>query len=278
MHEEQRRRLQATIERATKIRATLQPLINAHGERVHFRPSSTGITMIGLRPDRPQRGVSVGDLEALVRDFDAAYARSCAEIGQDRPTPEKALQSHLISDAYAHGRKMAAINVGCTDGTELVFVTDEISMPIAGKEMVCDILALRRDAGRFTPVLLELKSRRDLKRLVEQVTGYAALIDAHAHLFAELYGALLGERVVFDAPTEKWIVWPAVGDGPDPRESELAQKGIRCVGYRQSGASYSFTVGRAPEGGSVVVARDPPDPDGRNPSSARNAHSTEERG
>ena len=31
-----------------------------------------------------------------------------------------------------------------------------------------------------------------------QVEGYAKLIDEHAELFAELYGALLGQAVTFD--------------------------------------------------------------------------------
>jgi hypothetical protein len=245
--DEQRRRLQATIGWARKLRATLQATVEACGDRVHFRPSSTGVAMIGLLSERPQRGkAGLANVERVARDFEALFEQHCVRVEQGRVTGEKALQSFLIRDAQTHGRKMAAINAACADGTELVFVTDEIALPVDGGKMVCDILALRRDGGRCVPVLLELKDDRMLTRLVEQVRGYAALIDAHSDLFAELYGALLGERVVFDAPTEKWIVWPAVGDGPDPRESELAEKGIRCVGYRQSGASYSFSVGAAP--------------------------------
>jgi hypothetical protein len=108
---------------------------------------------------------------------------------------------------------------------------------------VCDILALRRDGGRCRPVLLELKDSRMMTRLVEQVTSYAALIDAHADLFAELYGAVLGERIVFDGSVERWIVWPAAGEGPEPREAELGAQGIRVVGYRLSEDGYRFEVG-----------------------------------
>ena len=50
-----------------------------------------------------------------------------------------------------------------------MFVTDEIALPVEGGEIVCDILALRRDGGRSTPVLLELKDDRLLTRLAEQV-------------------------------------------------------------------------------------------------------------
>lgn len=106
---------------------------------------------------------------------------------------------------------------------------------------MCDILALRRDDGRSTTVLLELKDARMLTRLVEQIGGYSKLVDEHADLFAELFGALLAEPVMFDAPTEKWIVWPAAGPGPDPREEELRAKGIRVVEC-EVGDGYAFRV------------------------------------
>lgn len=92
-------------------------------------------------------------------------------------------------------------------------------------------------------VLLELKDARMLTRLVEQVDGYAKLVDEHAELFAELFGALLGEPVMFDGPTERWIVWPAAGAGTDPREAELRKRGVRAVGYTVASASHLFAVG-----------------------------------
>ncbi len=243
----QRRRLQATIEWARKIRSTLQPLLDAHGDRVHFRPSSTAVAMVGLLPDRPQRGKSgITNLTPVVTDFEPMFAANCRDIEHGRATGEKALQSYIIRDAQRNGRKMAAINAasqGTDDPVELVFVTDEISLPVVGSKAVCDILALRRDGGQSTPVLLELKDARMLTRLIEQVEGYAKLIDEHADLFAELFGALLGERVTFDGPTEKWIVWPAAGAGADPREEELRVRGIRVVGYKVDRDGYVLRVG-----------------------------------
>ena len=242
----QRQRLLATIERARKVRATLQPLLDAHGDRVHFRPSSTAVAMVGLLPDRPQRGKSgITNLARVVADFEAAFAAHCRDIEHSRITGEKALQSYLISEAQQNGRKMVPINAasqGTDDPVELVFVTDEIPLPVQGGKIVCDILALRRDGGRSTPVLLELKDARMLTRLVEQVEGYAALIDEHADLFGELFAALLGEPVKLDGPTEKWIVWPAAGAGADPREEELRAKGVRIVGYEVDGDGYRFKV------------------------------------
>ncbi len=91
-------------------------------------------------------------------------------------------------------------------------------------------------------MLLELKSDRLLTELTRQVNGYSALIDEHAAGFASLFGALLGEDVRFDAPTEKWIVWPAAGDGPGRQERELARSGIRVVTYSETGGAYTVRV------------------------------------
>lgn len=245
--EHQRERLQRTIEWAHRIRAELQPLLDAHGDRVHFRPSSTGIAMVGLLPERPQRGQSgITNLKDLADGFDARFDAHCRNVEQGRITGEKALQSFLISEAQTNGRRLVPLNAASAttdDPVELVFITDEISLPVESGKMVCDILALRRDGGRSTPVLLELKDSRQLTRLVEQVEGYAKLLDLHADRFAELFGALLGEDISFDGPTEKWIVWPATGAGADPRTEELLERGIRVAGYAAESGHYSFLVG-----------------------------------
>jgi hypothetical protein len=111
---------------------------------------------------------------------------------------------------------------------------------------VCDILALRRDNGRSTPVLLELKDARMLKRLKAQVESYAKLIDEHAPRFEELYGELLGIPIAFNGPVEKWMVWPGEGIARDPREEELIASEIRLVGYAETGPGlYEFKVGPA---------------------------------
>jgi hypothetical protein len=57
------------------------------------------------------------------------------------------------------------------DPVELVFVTDDILLPVADGKMVCDVLALRRDGGRGTPVLLELKDARLMSVLPSRSAG-----------------------------------------------------------------------------------------------------------
>lgn len=248
IEEQQRDALRKTIDWARQLHENLEPLLQQRAGTVHFRPSAGGISMVGLHADKPQRGKSgLTDLNALVCGFEELFQKHCVEIEQGRPTPEKEVQSFLIGDAYRNGRKMKVINEASrrtAHPVELMFVTDEIALPLDGEKTVCDILALRVDEGRSTPVVMELKSQRELTRLQHQVEAYAGLVDAHAALFAELFGALLGRKnLKFDGRAEKWIVWPATKHDVDPREKELLDRGIRVVAYDQAPV---FAVGRGP--------------------------------
>jgi hypothetical protein len=140
--------LGAVIVWAEKLRAKLQPLLDANGHRVHFRPASGGVTMVGLLHHRPQRGIGgLRDLDQLVADFEVLFAKNCADIPQGRGTDEKELQSYLIREARRNGRHIEPLNAafrGAGSPVDLVFITDEIPLPGDGEKTVCDILALLR--------------------------------------------------------------------------------------------------------------------------------------
>lgn len=247
LQERQLHRLGEVTKWAKRIRETLGHVLEAHGDRVHFRPGSNGVAMISLLSDRPQRGRSkLKDLGRVARNFEVLFEKHCQDIGQGRETREKALQSFLISEAYRNGRAMVSLNDASgntNEPVELVFVTDEIPVPTESGEIVCDILALRRDGRRCTPVLIELKTERLLTRLVQQVESYSALMDEFPEEFEALFSAILGEPIRFDAAAERWIVWPSSGRLPDPHEDELAEERIRIAGYSKVENSFSFSVG-----------------------------------
>ena len=217
---------------------------------VHFRPTSDGITIVSLNPESPQLGVPCKDIEHIAENL-----KQLAKISQPgRSTPEKKLQSFLIRDAYNHGGKMACLKESRkTDPTvELIFVTDEIFLPVGESKRGrgCDLLAVRNTNAGPVPVLLELKSERKKKELVEQVETYSRLVNEHADRFGKLYSELLGRSIKFAGPCEKWIVWPEIPSkdlGPDEHEEALTQRGIRLVCYEQKGDEFSFHVGPAPE-------------------------------
>ena len=58
LQDEQKARLEAITAWAVRVRTTLSDTLAAHAGEVHFRPGSTGVSMVGLLPDRPQRGKS----------------------------------------------------------------------------------------------------------------------------------------------------------------------------------------------------------------------------
>lgn len=262
------KRLRKITESATKIRKHLQlQAIQRRYPDVHFRPGAGGIAMVGLRPESPQRGRSgITDIEKFVENFDDEFQKYCVDNPPDRPTPEKVLQSHLIREAYSNGRrmafsrnKMAPLNTTVENAdtqVELIFVTDEIRLPVQGddkeeKDKVCDILALRLSSAGHVPVVIELKTERNKAELIKQVKEFSRLIDTHADLFGELYGALLGDHIAFARPCERWVVWPAAKDnnnGPDIHEDDFAAQGIQLVTYIQDPSrsnGYQFRVGCA---------------------------------
>lgn len=247
VRDEQRDRLRRTIGWARKVEELLAGARKQHLGEIHFRPASTGISMIGLRPDRPQRGKSgIKNLERLADEFDKLFREHCIECAHGRPTPEKRLQSYLVAEAYRNERRLQPLSA---DGSvPLLFVTDELSLPTSDGRIVCDLLALHGTR----PVVIELKPAREMKRLVEQVTSYSALVEDHLDLFGELYSVILGSEVSLEAPCQRWIVWPAVnGHDRDPREDQLAELGIRVVGYAEAEGEFGFRTGRRVQRGPV---------------------------
>jgi hypothetical protein len=232
------RQLDDVIDKARVLRRDLGAVLTAHGDRVHFRPTTTAVTMVGLLPATAQRGRSYQDLRKLAQHFDVEFARHCVDVDQGRPTPEKRLQSFLIRQAQTHQGRLPL-----SSSSDLRFVTDELAIVTATGRVVCDLLALRIDGDVVVPVVIELKSARQLTRLVEQVEAYAAVVDTWPTHFATLFGVLLEQTVSFTGPCEKWIVWPQAGVHHDPRAGVLSGAGIVVVGYEHEGDSYRFRVG-----------------------------------
>jgi hypothetical protein len=238
--------LRKATEWAEKVRVDLCDVMREHQGRVHFRPASQGVAMVGLLPERPQRGRSgIRDLKRLAREFDARFRRDCIDIDHGRSTPEKRLQSWLLADAFRNGREMKPLTGGWGDTAEkLLFVTDELLLlDDEGRRNICDLLAFRTTDGETgVPVVIELKTARQMTRLIEQVAGYAALVEEHAEGFERLYSAVLGREVWLTGPPEQWVVWPADTLRPDRRTAEFAGWDIKLIGYEVDGDGYRFVA------------------------------------
>lgn len=241
--------LQQVIHWAERIEHDLHDLVRRLDVPVFFRPGASGISMVGLTAERPQRGKSgITNLNKLRENFDEQFLTHCTQTDQGRDTPEKQLQSFLLRSAICASaeRWIAPLNEASAKTAmpvKLRFAVDEIPLPYKGGKIVCDILAMRETLTGYVPAVIELKSNREMKRLIEQVTGYAALVDRHLELFRRLFSVLLRENLKLNGPCEKWIVWPMAGTETDPKENELTEHGIRVVGYDRDGEDFRFRVG-----------------------------------
>lgn len=245
---------------AEEIRQKLGQLERANRGRVHFRPAESGVTMVGLLPGRPQRGRGGYSTDALLRVFADEFQKRCVDVPQGRPTPEKELQSFLIADAYRHDRSMAALASANGDRDNLSnvrFVTDEISINNGNVRVVCDLLAVRSLDTGHCPVLIELKSSRQMTRLIEQVEGFTVALDRYSAQFEELFSAVLGEEITFASRPERWIVWPGNCSGSDRLATELREQRIGVIQYKQDQDSgFSFHIGPHPT--DLAEIRSPP--------------------
>ncbi len=241
--------LQQVVHWAERIDHDLHNLVRRRDMPVFFRPGASGISMVGLTAERPQRGKSgITNLNKLRENFEEQFQTHCIRIDQGRETPEKQLQSFLVRNSICGSAEqwITPLNEASAETVtpvKLRFATDEIPLPYKGGKIVCDILAVRQTSTGNVPVVIELKSGREMKRLIEQVTGYAAIIDRHLELFRRLFSVLLRENLKLDGPCEKWIVWPMAGTETDPRGNELAAHGIRIVGYERLEDGFQFRVG-----------------------------------
>lgn len=246
IHDAQRAHLLAVIGWAERAASALGEAKRANAHRIFFRPASTGVSMVGLLPDRPQRGRSPRrDLEALARGVDRLFEDHCQQVGQGRGTPEKALQSYLIAQAQTSGLRLDCLERAAEaagHGGALSFVTDELAMPGDGDKIVCDIIATRATEAGEVPVVIELKTERAMTRLLEQLERYAALVDEHVGLYERLASAQLGRVVRFDGPCERWLVWPEARGQGEPRAPALAARGVKVVSFVSGAGSYRFTM------------------------------------
>lgn len=188
----------------------------------HFRGGFGGVSLISLSDKKPELGMS---------GIDAVNAEGkIREIGElktpKRATPEKELQAWLINQA------LFGVPPDFWTERKLQFLTSEVRIEHHPKNVVNDILAID-DAG--TLWVIELKSSRDLKRLIEQVHSFAGVIEGRKDYFKEFIGVLNPDGTQWDGSTiKKMIVWPEVKDQSQARTKNLLEEhGIHAVGYRR---------------------------------------------
>ena len=172
---------------------------------VHFRPSLNSLSLISISEDRPELGVKCSlskfkasnDIEELIKE--SLIKINLKSISENKP--EKKLQAWIINDALTHQHQLPFNH-------DIKFVTSELAITKKeDKKVVTDILGFNVATNQLC--VIELKSYRLLKRLIEQVNSFEIIINENPQFFSELL-AIHGYQWQNELPNSvcKIVVWP----------------------------------------------------------------------
>ena len=171
----------------------------------HFRPSLNSLSLISISEDKPELGVkcslskyqSSNKIEELIKeDINKINLKSIPK----RNTPEKKLQAWIINNALIHQHQLPFNH-------DIKFITSELAIKIGKNKVVTDILGYNVATNQLC--VIELKSYRLLKRLIEQVKSFEIIINENPQFFSELL-VIHGYQWQNELPNSicKIVVWP----------------------------------------------------------------------
>lgn len=238
----------------------LLKLIKSKNCCAHFRPKRDGFSLVSLFPASAQCGRrrSFRTIATLEKTFEREFQKYCADRKAKKDSSEARVQSHIIREAYRHGRELIVFAEGQGSPVSfrgVQFVMDEIAVP--GSMGKGDILAVRRFGNESQPVAMEIKyDRRPEHRveLIAQLDTATKNIQENLAFYHDVFGALLrwDDDIALIGDVERWIVWPkdpVHGDefGVDGDAEYLADLKIGVIQYRKLDPwRYEFHVGTPP--------------------------------
>lgn len=212
------------------------------------------------------RAVSLNDLSPLcgfgktgdaktvatvVRHFDDKGRTPLKLAKKDHESKrERRLQSYIIKQALMSQRNLLGKNtLECLsrEFDKLVFALDEVSFGDNNNAPVirCDLLAVGQVGDEIFPVVIELKSNRDLERLDDQLEIAARHVVATYQEAKQLLELVTGLKLNSQR-IGKVLVWPGKRERPETTEFRRNNPDIRFVEYGpvsyQSPAEVTFTL------------------------------------
>lgn len=239
--------IKSRIERAKQWREEMPVHEELAEKKRYVRILGKSFRAISISPDNPCGRLITKDSSKPVAGSPSLQtsiqsARDAEDYEPNTKKDELKIQAFLIRQALMHGQKLDGILKGFDDEfDELIFVTDELSTG----ELRADIIALAGKNGRYFPVFIELKIKRELKRLIEQLEEARDRMknDAGEH-FIKMLSAFTGipnEKISFDG-CRLMIVWPPVSGGREAdRVEEARSKQFLFAEYSPQGdVKYAF--------------------------------------
>ena len=165
---------------------------------VHFRGNLNSLSLISVSDKKPELGVACTEHLEWTEEIIWIYINKIkAKSIPQRPTPEKSLQAWII-------RKSLENNHLLPFDESIRFITSELAITDETRgKVVSDIIGFDLKANRI--VILELKSKRQLSRLIQQVENFESIINKNKSFFDELL-CLHGLQVK-EGPL-KAVIWP----------------------------------------------------------------------
>ncbi len=172
--------------------------------QVHFRANINSLSLISVDSDRPELGIQCKDHDLWsIEILDSYIQKIRSKPFPKRPTPEKSLQAWVIKQAQENDHILSF-------NKAIRFITSELAFSDNEKgKIVSDIIGFDIIEKRI--VILELKSDRLLKRLIEQVNNFEYIISKNKTFFDNLLS-------IYGYKTEntplKAILWPNASTSP----------------------------------------------------------------
>src|SRR5215831_18979552 len=136
--------------------------------KARFRGSSNSLCLVSVNLSTPQLGLGYSFRDVLRRDCAHLdqHLQNFERLKPNRNTPEKEVQSFMIFDSMERGHMSFDENI--------VLITDEFARLFNGNKLVIDIIGFNRKKNALS--LIEIKSKRELLKLTDQLTKAANLV------------------------------------------------------------------------------------------------------
>lgn len=254
--------LKQLIEKAIQIRsAEFTEIVKLYKDvfkrySLRLRPSVNSISLVSCANWTPQIGFSkMTSGSTLEKTLEGLKSGDDKLELPDRPTPEKALQSWLISQAMGSEGRMSAIDSALDDDHSYWFVSDEIALTApdkdgaSGNRVVADLLVVREDKknGECEIVNVELKSQRTTETHEQIQTFWDFMGPSEIQLWRKFAETMLeGKQLRWKQNNGRKgiVIWPGPlsESRPNPRTVEMITKlraeGVDTICY--SGPIYNF--------------------------------------
>ena len=201
-------------------------------ENVHFRPSPGSISLISVSPETPELGVNCNAIKnASKEELPDCIGHYIGKIQEKkkpgRVTPEKELQAWLINSALRN-------NYSLPFDPEIRFITSELAIVNKDKiKVVTDILGYCEKTNQLC--VIELKSDRLLKRLIDQVSNFEKVISDNQEFFTDLLSIHgFASKMGYSVNIRKIVIWKYKDVPP---KKELKNAGIEEFVYKEK---YTF--------------------------------------